>query len=176
MFLTALLVFTILMLAVEKHHATFIAPIGIGLALFVGHLAGARFTGGKFTGSCRRLPFLFRPSLTRRFYSRHQPSPCVCSCCRQWPFPALPLDLLDWTHPRRDPGGHCVQVRVPCLSHSSCGSNSTFFQNHQGARVRNIWRRGPRCWSASREHSAGSRRRSSGAGESETDSLSWQVW
>jgi glycerol uptake facilitator-like aquaporin len=46
MFLTALLIFTIFMLAAEKHRATFIAPIGIGLALFVAHLAGARFTGG----------------------------------------------------------------------------------------------------------------------------------
>jgi hypothetical protein len=48
MFLTALLIFTIFMLAAEKHRATFIAPIGIGLALFVAHLAGARFTGGSY--------------------------------------------------------------------------------------------------------------------------------
>jgi aquaporin related protein len=34
-FLTAQLVLTILMLAVEKHQATFMAPIGIGLALFI---------------------------------------------------------------------------------------------------------------------------------------------
>ncbi len=40
MFLTALLVFVILMLAAEKHNATFIAPVGIGLALFVAELAG----------------------------------------------------------------------------------------------------------------------------------------
>ena len=40
MFLTAVLVFTIIMLAAEKHKATFIAPIGIGLALFVSELAG----------------------------------------------------------------------------------------------------------------------------------------
>jgi aquaporin related protein len=51
MFLTALLVFTIFMLAAEKHRATFIAPIGIGLALFVGHLAGTRFTGGSSAAS-----------------------------------------------------------------------------------------------------------------------------
>lgn len=51
MFLTALLVFTILMLAAEKHRATFIAPIGIGLALFIGHLAGVRFTGGQSASS-----------------------------------------------------------------------------------------------------------------------------
>jgi len=40
MFLTALLVFTILMLAAEKHYATFMAPVGIGLALFVAMMAG----------------------------------------------------------------------------------------------------------------------------------------
>lgn len=53
MFLTALLVFTIFMLAAEKHRATFIAPIGIGLALFIGHLAGVRFTGGTFPSLIR---------------------------------------------------------------------------------------------------------------------------
>ena len=40
MFLTAELVFTIFMLAAEKHRATFIAPVGIGLALFIAHLTG----------------------------------------------------------------------------------------------------------------------------------------
>lgn len=43
---TMMLVFTIIMLAKEKHRATFIAPIGIGLALFVGELASVNFTGG----------------------------------------------------------------------------------------------------------------------------------
>ena len=47
MFLTAELVFTIFMLAAEKHKGTFLAPIGIGLALFVAELAGVYFTGGK---------------------------------------------------------------------------------------------------------------------------------
>ena len=46
MFLTTLLVFVILMLAAEKHSATHMAPIGIGLALFVAELAGVYFTGG----------------------------------------------------------------------------------------------------------------------------------
>jgi len=45
MFLTAQLVFVILMLAAEKHKSTFIAPIGIGLALFVSMMAGIYFTG-----------------------------------------------------------------------------------------------------------------------------------
>lgn len=46
MFLTAQLVFCIFMLAAEKHRSTFIAPIGIGLALFVAEMAGVYFTGG----------------------------------------------------------------------------------------------------------------------------------
>ena len=40
MFLTCELVFVILMLAAEKSKTTFMAPIGIGLALFVAELAG----------------------------------------------------------------------------------------------------------------------------------------
>lgn len=39
-FMTFILVFTILMLAVEKNHARSVAPVGIGLALFVAMLAG----------------------------------------------------------------------------------------------------------------------------------------
>ncbi|ORY81958.1 aquaporin-1 [Protomyces lactucae-debilis] len=45
MFLTIMLVFTIIMLAAEKHKATFIAPVGIGLALFIAHLWGVNWTG-----------------------------------------------------------------------------------------------------------------------------------
>lgn len=46
MFLTAQLVFTIFMLAAEKHRATFIAPVGIGLSLFIAELFGVYYTGG----------------------------------------------------------------------------------------------------------------------------------
>ena len=49
MFLTFELVFTIFMLAAEKHKGTFLAPIGIGLALFIAELAGVYFTGGKLS-------------------------------------------------------------------------------------------------------------------------------
>lgn len=34
------------MLAVEKHKATFLAPVGIGLALFIAEIAGVYYTGG----------------------------------------------------------------------------------------------------------------------------------
>jgi aquaporin related protein len=46
MFLTALFIFTILMLAVEKSKDTFIAPLGIGLALFAAEIPGVFYTGG----------------------------------------------------------------------------------------------------------------------------------
>lgn len=38
MLLTIQLVFTILMLAVEKHRATFVAPLGIGMSLFLAEI------------------------------------------------------------------------------------------------------------------------------------------
>ena len=41
--LTVELLFTILMLAAEKSRATFIAPIGIGLALFIAELTGLSY-------------------------------------------------------------------------------------------------------------------------------------
>ncbi|KAH7417896.1 aquaporin-like protein [Cadophora sp. MPI-SDFR-AT-0126] len=46
MLLTMSLVFTIFMLAAEKHTGNFIAPVGIGLALFVAELTGVFWTGG----------------------------------------------------------------------------------------------------------------------------------
>lgn len=46
MLLTTLLVFTIFMLAAEKHVGNFIAPVGIGLALFISEMVGVFWTGG----------------------------------------------------------------------------------------------------------------------------------
>jgi aquaporin related protein len=43
---TAELVFTIIMLAKEKHRATYIAPVGIGISLFIGELVAVYYTGG----------------------------------------------------------------------------------------------------------------------------------
>lgn len=40
MFLTAALILSVAMLAAEKHSSTMLAPIGIGLTLFAGHLVG----------------------------------------------------------------------------------------------------------------------------------------
>ena len=46
LFLTFQLLTTISLLAGEKHAATFIGPIGIGLSLFIAELSGVSFTGG----------------------------------------------------------------------------------------------------------------------------------
>lgn len=43
MFTTILLCLTVVMLAAVKHKATFLAPLGIGMALFVGHLCSKSF-------------------------------------------------------------------------------------------------------------------------------------
>ncbi|KAL8817731.1 MAG: hypothetical protein Q9223_003491 [Gallowayella weberi] len=55
MFLTAQLVFTILMLAAEKHKGTFIAPVGIGLSLFIAELAGERATSYRYSESLKTI-------------------------------------------------------------------------------------------------------------------------
>lgn len=44
-FLTSQLVFTILVLAADKSKDTFLAPVGIGLALFIVEIAGVYYTG-----------------------------------------------------------------------------------------------------------------------------------
>ena len=44
MLLTAELCFTIFMLAAEKHAGNFIAPVGIGLALFIAELVGMKLS------------------------------------------------------------------------------------------------------------------------------------
>ncbi|KAK4169783.1 putative aquaporin [Cladorrhinum sp. PSN259] len=46
MFLTAELVFVIIMLAAEKHKSTYLAPIAIGVSFFLAELVGVYFTGG----------------------------------------------------------------------------------------------------------------------------------
>lgn len=46
MLLTTQLVFTIFMLAAEKHTGNYLAPVGIGFSLFIGELVGVFWTGG----------------------------------------------------------------------------------------------------------------------------------
>lgn len=60
MFLTALLMLAILFLAAEKHRATFLAPVGIGLALFIAELTGVYYTGGSLNPVCLPLISSFK--------------------------------------------------------------------------------------------------------------------
>ncbi|KAH0428407.1 MIP family channel protein [Colletotrichum camelliae] len=48
--LTAQLVFVILMLAVEKHRSTFLAPVGIGVSFFLSELVGASLNPARSFG------------------------------------------------------------------------------------------------------------------------------
>lgn len=66
MFLTAQLVFTIFMLAAEKHRGTFIAPVGIGLSLFIAELVGVYYTGGSLNPARS-----FGPSVVLGSFPRH---------------------------------------------------------------------------------------------------------
>ncbi len=45
MFLTAQLVLTVYFLAVEKHKSTYLAPVAIGISVFIAHIAGTNYTG-----------------------------------------------------------------------------------------------------------------------------------
>lgn len=65
--LTFMLTLTIYMLAFEKHRATYLAPIGIGLALFIAHLAGVLFTGPSVNPARSFGPAV----ITRNFPSYH---------------------------------------------------------------------------------------------------------
>ena len=81
MFLTCELIFTVLMLAAEKSKATFIAPVGIGLALFVAELAGM-FPGSLGNSYVMVLIYYRRSLLHRRLPQSHS---VLWSLCRQSP-------------------------------------------------------------------------------------------
>jgi hypothetical protein len=93
MFLTFELIFCIFMLAAEKHRATFLAPIGIGLALLIAELAG----------KCLLLYLLHDIKCRRCFLHWWITQSCALlwSRCRSRHFRWLPLDLLDWPTARR---------------------------------------------------------------------------
>jgi len=65
MLLTAQLVFTIFMLAAEKHTGNYIAPVGIGLSLFIAELVGVFWTGGSLNPARSLAP----PVATRSFHN-----------------------------------------------------------------------------------------------------------
>jgi hypothetical protein len=92
-FMTAELVFVVLMLAAEKSKDTFIAPIGIGLALFVAMMGGMFPT---FPSSLRSCITNYKLINTRCLLHRRlaQPSPQSRTRRRIYRVPRLPLDIL----------------------------------------------------------------------------------
>ncbi|KIH93800.1 aquaporin rerated protein, other eukaryote [Sporothrix brasiliensis 5110] len=67
MFATSLLVLSILLMAVEKHRATFTAPLCIGLALFVAELTSIPYTGGSVNPARS-----FGPCVATRSFTHYQ--------------------------------------------------------------------------------------------------------
>lgn len=89
--LTAQLVLTVIMLAAEKHKSTFLAPIGIGLSLFIAELAGSYLA--PFTPLPKNEMLTWHRSLL--YWRISEP------CQKLWPLRGKPLisqralDLLD---------------------------------------------------------------------------------
>ena len=89
MFLTAQLVITIFLLAAEKHKGTFLAPIGIGLSLFIAELSGVYFTGGEFANLIR-----IASSRSQAYNLRFSQScPILWTMRGSAPIPRLPLEV-----------------------------------------------------------------------------------
>lgn len=65
-FTTCALVLSVLFLAVEKHRATFLAPIGIGITLFAGHMFAVIYTGAAMNTARA-----FGPAVITGFSSDH---------------------------------------------------------------------------------------------------------
>lgn len=78
MFLTAELLITVLMLAAEKTKATFLAPVGIGLSLFVAELTGRSLVHIYYVNVCTKIT---DRCVLYRWIS--QPNPVIRALCRQ---------------------------------------------------------------------------------------------
>ncbi|OKL61945.1 hypothetical protein UA08_02231 [Talaromyces atroroseus] len=68
MFLTAQLVFVIIMLAVVKHKSTYLAPVGIGLTFFLTELCGIYYTGGSLNFARSLGPAIVNHSFPHYFW------------------------------------------------------------------------------------------------------------
>ena len=121
MILTAQLVFTIFMLAAEKHQGNFIAPVGIGLSLFISELTGQcnSFSPDLVAAQFDSLILQFFPvlvSLTLFFPCRClldrwiiESSPVFRTGSRDPRVPFHTVDILGWTTGRVYTGCYHLQ-------------------------------------------------------------------
>lgn len=65
------------MLAIERHRATFLAPVGIGLALFVAELAGIFWTGGSLNPARSFGPDVVLGTFNGYHWVRNLMAPCI---------------------------------------------------------------------------------------------------
>ncbi|CZT15234.1 related to aquaporin [Ramularia collo-cygni] len=105
MILTAQLVFTIFMLAAEKHTGNFIAPVGIGLSLFIAELTGVFWTGGSLNPARS-----FAPSVATASFDKEQwvywVGPCAGSILAVILFKVVKILEYDTANP--DPEAHAT--------------------------------------------------------------------
>ncbi|KAF2417432.1 aquaporin-like protein [Tothia fuscella] len=111
MFLTAELVFVIFMLAAEKHKATFLAPVGIGLALFVSEMTGVYFTGGSLNPARS-----FGPACITQFPGYHWIywlGPCMGALLAVGFYELMKFGEYETVNPAQDFDDHEAQLFVP---------------------------------------------------------------
>lgn len=108
MFLTAQLVFVVIMLAVVKHKSTYLAPVGIGVTFFVAEMIGTSEPAQQDP-----TPFL---TLSRRLLHRWIPQPrAIAGPRRDQPqLPRVPLDLLGRAPSRLAAGVGILPAAVFC--------------------------------------------------------------
>ena len=112
--LTAQLVFTIFMLAAEKHEGKFLASIGIGLSLFIAELVG-QFTPTASSSdlgcveTCRAHPSLI---ISRRLLDRWLSQPCtlIRPCSSDPQVPLYSMDILGRPFVRFTPSRSHLQI------------------------------------------------------------------
>jgi len=115
-FMTAELMFVILMLAAEKSKDTFIAPVGIGLALFVAMMGGECYDFSHLSPAVSVLQATLSMAdgfvADRRVQHGWLPKSCqiVWVCRRVYKFPKIPLDILVRAVPGKRHCGGILQI------------------------------------------------------------------
>ena len=137
--LTAQLVFTIFMLAAEKHQGNFIAPVGIGLSLFIAELVGTSLLPSS-QAQDTSIPFFPQPQFLHPL-TRHPKLTCIILFYQASSGPAAPSTRpapsgpQSPSTPSTPPNGSTGSVPSPAPSSPSSSTNSSRPSNTR-ARIR----------------------------------------